>query len=368
MNVVFIWHFHQPSYLGRDGSFRMPWVRLHSIRSYSDMALAVEEVDGVRVTFNFTPVLLDQIEAYLGGAPDPWMRVARIPARDLNAPQVRFLLRQFFAARESTMIRPLPRWYQLLEKRRPLRPPYRDADLKTFSAQELLDLQVLFFLGWTGFAGLRDPALAQLVRKGREFSEQDKDVLFEAHDRLLKRLIPTYRRLADSGRIELSTTPCFHPILPILLTGDPAFNVPAASASPAFMFNDAGEATRQVRSALERHEQTFGRKATGMWPSEGSVSPELPPMLRQFPDLRWIATDEEILRRSRGVDSLSRDELYRVWDHEGLGLLFRDHQLSDKVGFVYSRWRPDEAASDLLTSLLSVQGEARTSGVASIIL
>src|SRR5262249_3551477 len=149
------------------------------------------------------------------------------------------------------------------------------------------------------------------------------------------------RRLADSGRIELSTTPYFHPILPILLTGDPAFNVPATAAHPAFMFSDTSEAARQVRAALERHEQVFGGKATGMWPSEGSVSPELPGLLRQFPDLRWIATDEEILRRSRGVDSLSRDELCRVWDHEGLALLFRDHQLSDKVGFVYSRWRPE---------------------------
>ncbi|MFO0982291.1 MAG: glycoside hydrolase family 57 protein [Planctomycetota bacterium] len=372
MQLVIIWHLHQPCYLGRDGTFRMPWVRLHAIRSYADMALAIDEVSGVRATFNFTPVLLDQIQAYVNGATDPWMRVASIPATDLSATEVRFLLRQFFAAREATMIRALPRWYQLFEKRKPMRFPYRDNDLRRFSTQELLDLQVLFFLGWTGFAGMRDPALLQLARKGRDFNEGDKAVLLAAHDRLLRNLIPTYRKLADAGRIELSTTPYFHPILPILLTGDPAFSVPASPGAPAFLFGDAAEAARQVRTAIARHEEAFGRKPSGMWPAEGAVSPEVPQLLKQFPEIRWIATDEEILRRSRSqTDALSREDLYRVYDldQDGqLSVLFRDHQLSDKVGFVYSRWRPEEAAADLIAALVATAGDARRPPVASIIL
>ena len=99
-----------------------------------------------------------------------------------------------------------------------------------------------------------------------------------------------------------------------------------------------------------------------MWPSEGSVSPAIVPLLARH-GIRWIATDEEILSASlatglRGsFGHLEHAELlYHPWrvQAEGaeLDMVFRDHELSDLVGFQYQGWDGVAAAENLLATCL----------------
>lgn len=64
--VVLCWHMHQPCYQDLStGEFLFPWVYLHSIKDYSDMAAHIESQPVARAVVNFAPTLLEQIETYL---------------------------------------------------------------------------------------------------------------------------------------------------------------------------------------------------------------------------------------------------------------------------------------------------------------
>ena len=83
------------------------------------------------------------------------------------------------------------------------------------------DLQVASHLAWFDRdLQVRDPLLRDLLEKGRGYSEEDKARLAERERELLRAVVPAYRRAAEGGQIELSTTPYFHPILPLLCDTD----------------------------------------------------------------------------------------------------------------------------------------------------
>jgi len=67
LRVLFIWHHHQPFYKS-DGTFLMPWVRMHGIKDYWDMVRMLDDYPHIRQTFNFAPSLLEQISDYLDGS------------------------------------------------------------------------------------------------------------------------------------------------------------------------------------------------------------------------------------------------------------------------------------------------------------
>ena len=116
--VLFLWHHHQPFYHAPQTAWPlMPWVRLHAARGYRDMAAAMQAAP-VRMTFNFTPVLLEQLEFAEAHEPaDEFERLSRIPAGDLTEEERRFILRNFFSINWAVHIRPHPRYRRLLAKR-----------------------------------------------------------------------------------------------------------------------------------------------------------------------------------------------------------------------------------------------------------
>ncbi len=363
VRLAFLWHMHQPLYRDPDtGEFLMPWVRLHATRAYYDMAFMLERHPSVRCTVNFTPVLLEQLEAYARGeARDRFLEVSRKPARDLLPEERQAVLRSFFMIDWETAVKPIPRYLELLSKRG--RDP-RHIDFarsaREFTDGEMSDLQVLFNLAWFGFGAVEDDdGLRALLRKGRDYDASDLAYVLTAQSRIVNAILPRWRALAARGQVELSTTPYYHPILPLVCDTDSARRaLPGIPLPPRFAWPE--DAHWHVREALVSHERHFHRPAAGMWPAEGSISPEAAEVLASE-GVRWAATDEGVLLHSLPAGTSRLRALYRPWriaaGSRELSMLFRDRGLSDLIGFSYARTPAREAVEDF-TSHLEAIGDA----------
>lgn len=354
--LAILWHMHQPLYkdLSNDW-YILPWVRLHAIKDYYDMAAMLNEYPSIRQTFNFVPALLLQLEEYSQGkANDKFLELTKKPAAQMTPDEKIFLLKNFFLANWDRMIKPYPRYWELFEKRGRF---INQTDLakvwSRFSSQEYLDLQVWFNLAWCGNTLLSNPAIKKLIQKERNFSEQDKQVLLSEQQRLIREIVPLYRSLLARGQIEASVTPFYHPILPLLYSTRLAKVSDPHTPLPSVDFSFPQDVLAQIRLGIDYFQKTFGMAPQGMWPSEGSVAEEIIPFVADA-GIRWIATDEEILRRSLGP-SLKAEDLYRPYkvrkEAKEVTIFFRDHLLSDRIGFVYSKWNGAEAAWDLFDRL-----------------
>jgi alpha-amylase/alpha-mannosidase (GH57 family) len=372
VRLAFLWHQHQPYYPDDiAGENPMPWVRLHATRDYWGMAQLLREVPEFNATINLVPSLLVQLRQYTEEAhEDAHLRVSRLPADGLSADDMTYLLDNFFMVHPDHNIRPHPRYNELYEKRGlAIDPAARAA--KRFSKRDILDLQCWSNLVWMHpLAFELDPDLAAFRGKGQHWTESDKQWLLAKQMELLREVIPLHKELADRGQIELSTTPFYHPILPLLWDKRLARQAMPGVALPQHLEPTPEAGIEQIRRAVAYHEKLFGQKPRGMWPSEGSVAQVIIPAIAAA-GIEWIATDEEIL--SRSTDGwVARDSqgflrhpemLYRPWRVEEKGkslqIIFRDHAMSDQIGFNYQRMAPDHAAGDFVGRLEAI-GRATT--------
>ncbi len=359
-SICFLWHMHQPYYTDPvAGSASMPWVRLHATKAYYDMAYGLEKFPLMKATFNFTPSLLRQLqEIGSGTVRDLFFEHAQRPAADLRPEEKAFLVRHFFSANWATMVRPYPRYHELLVKRG-TDVIGRDLEqiAQQFSAQDLRDLQTWHNLAWFGYGTVnRNPRIAGLRAKNRGFTEEEKQEVLALQLAAVRDIVPMYRRLMEQEQIELTTTPFFHPILPLVIDTDFTRRARPDLPLPS-RFHAPEDAEAQLQRAVEFHTATFGRPPVGLWPSEGSVCPELIPILPKV-GLRWLATDEGILARS--FDAAQQpwqryQDLYQPYrvgpETQDVTMLFRDREISDAFGFVYHKTTPEMAAEDVLRRL-----------------
>ncbi len=372
LDVVIIWHMHQPYYKDPlKNEYALPWAYLHGIKDYFDMPAIVEDSPGAKAVFNLVPSLIEQIQDYAAGtAIDPFLIRGKAAPADLVEDDRIFLLENFFSANRQRMIEPSRRYLELLYMAGEGKPGSARDRVRHFSDQDLLDLQVLFFLAWTGEASRRRyPAFAELAAKGEEFTAADKELLFATQQELLQAIIPCYKRLHQAGRVELAVSPYYHPILPLLCDVRSAQTAMPRVTLPAAVFRHPEDARAQVRRGIDYFKQVFGFTPTGMWPSEGSVSNETLEIIADS-GISWIATDEDILVKSlEGGLGDHKERLYRPWRfvcrHGEIGAFFRDHQLSDLVGFTYSQWDASRAVADFCGRLHAIKG--RSSGEGRVI-
>jgi alpha-amylase/alpha-mannosidase (GH57 family) len=362
--VAFLWHMHQPDYVDRTAMVTpLPWVRLHGVKAYYDMAVLAEAFPEVRQTVNLTPSLITQLlELAEERVSDHYRDLTLAPAADLPPEQRVFILQHFFMANWDTMIKPIPRYWNLLLKRGlAVDPAQWAAVARRFSTQDYLDLQLWFNLAWFGHAArARYPAIDALREQGERFTEEDKRVVLDTQSAVLRELVPRYRALQDAGTIELSTSPFYHPIIPLLIDSDSALRAQPDARLPQ-RFAVPEDARAHLARGLALHERVFGRRPSGLWPSEGSVSPEMVPLLHEQ-GVRWIATDEGILARSlSGTESRTSPYLpYRVTvDGASVDVVFRDRTLSDLIGFTYARNAPEVAAQDFLDRVQAIAARER---------
>ncbi len=365
LNIAFVWNQHQPYYRDeQQGLFIMPWVRLHAAKDYYRMATLLEQYPKIKATFSLSPSLMEQLEVYVEErATDLYLNVMK-KARELDEREKTFLLKHYFDIQHEKVISRYPYYWQLLD-RRGMKEPGPDGLLEArqrYTVQDYLDLQVWFNLVWIDpEIRKQDPFLQGLVYKGRNYTEKEKEELLKHHYSLMEDVVPVHRRLQEKEQIEIITTAYYHPILPLLVD-----NYSSLRASPGLplprRFSFPEDARAQVEMATMQYRRYFDVEPRGFWPPEMAVSPETIPLLADL-GFQWTITDEQILSRSLGLEVyrdgyghvLNPEVLYQPYLACGEGtelpIIFRDHHLSDRIGFVYQHMSAVDAAADLVHRL-----------------
>lgn len=366
--VALIWHNHQPFYKNpATGKYMLPWVRMHAVKDYYDMVSILKEYPGVHCTFNLVPSLIFQLDECAAGAKDVWQAVSEKPASELTRDEREFILRRFFDANWDKIIKRHPRYWQLLQKRGET---VTDASisraLQIFTDRDYRDLQVWFNLAWLDPDFKEgDPLMKALIDKGQGFTEEDKRRVLAKHVQIMRQVIPLYRSMQDSGQIEVTTTPFYHPIMPLLYNVELARVASPKLNLPSRAFAHAGDVEAQLGMAVRFYENHFGCKPRGLWPSEQAVGQDIVGLVSDA-GFQWMVSSEGVLARSLGVslrdgsgNVVRPDLLYKPYivEEEGRSVvvLFRDIALSDKIGFSYSGMNGAAAALDFMNYLRKVK-------------
>lgn len=369
LDLILLWHMHQPDY--RDyatNEFLLPWVYLHAIKDYTDMVYHLEMHPQTKAVINFVPVLLDQLEDYIeqfssGQTRDPLLRLLATP--ELEHITMKDRLHVFdscFLNNHERMLMPYPAYkrlyelYNILNKR-------GEAELNYFSGQYLADLLVWYHLAWIGESVRRNNELVmKLMARSEGFTYTDRVQLFNLIGDLIQKLIPRYRKLAESGQIELSTTPHYHPLAPLLIDFSSARDSQPDTTLPVNNSYPGGRSrvAFHLSSAIASHTKRFSEQPSGIWPAEGSLSTPLLKILAEQ-NCQWSASGEGVLvnslRSSYPAEPLpDRNRyLYRPYriagEAEHVICFFRDDQLSDLIGFEYAKWFGRDAAENFIQSL-----------------
>jgi alpha-amylase/alpha-mannosidase (GH57 family) len=366
---------HQPYYRDRlTGEYMLPWVLLHGTKDYLHMATVLEQFPKLHMTFNLVPCLVQQVLDYASGeATGRFLQICTTPPEELSDADKDYILDFFFSISYDKVISRYPRYQQLLSER------YAEGE----HSQEFWGDAIGWFnLAWIDPTYIeRDPELKELTQH-EHFSAADLACIRHKQREILRQIVPAYRRLQHNGQVELSTSPYYHAVLPLLIDNHGAAREAAPYVSlPAFGYRHPEDAVEQVRRARVAHREIFGRYPAGLWPSEGGVSQDIIYPLAQA-GIRWTASDEEILNRSRGWSSRRQDGT--VWDPASLycaykasdeehsvAVLFRDRGMSDEIGFKYQNWQPQDAVNDLVGHLHGIRdalGEQRGEHIVPLIL
>src|ERR1700692_2404086 len=358
VNLVVLWHMHQPQYRDPEtGKYVLPWTRLHGVKDYWGMVQVLAETPQFHATFNVVPSLGMQLEEYASGKFDePWFTLAFKPTEELTREDKGEILARAFQLNHERLMSRWPRFVELFEWSRPA--GGAQARL-TFTSRDWSDPQVLSQLAWMDEVWLeKDDVVSRLASKGKDFSEKDKAALQAKQLEFLALILPAYREAAQRGQIEISTTPFYHPILPLVCDSDIARVANPGTPLPRRAFRRPEDAREQLQRARAYHERVFGVKPSGLWPSEGSVSDQALAIAAEE-GFKWFGTDEGVLGRTLNVGFFrdatgvpaNAERLYKPWRVQtpsgGITGLFRDHHLSDLIGFVYSRMDSKAAAADL---------------------
>jgi alpha-amylase/alpha-mannosidase (GH57 family) len=370
VDLVFLWHHHQPDYRSPHGEGALlPWVRLHATKDYLDMALRLGRHPSLRATFNFVPSLLDQLDELASGHGERLFDLIRRPVESLAAAE-----RAEVTARCRTAPRhALERWAPYRALCRRFAPAAAGRPSVEPGDDDLVALETWFVLAWIDPLFHGEPEAIRALAASGAFTVALRDGVLALSDRLVARVVPAYRELAERGQIELSESAYYHPILPLLIDVRTGRRARPDLALPGEPFAAPADAAVQIERAFERHREAFGERPRGMWPPEGGVSPEAVTLAARA-GARWLATDEAVLWRSLPPSERVREALYQPWrvDTEAgtVHLLFRDHELSDRIGFVYHHWDAAEAVGDFIGRLRKIARDHGAHGppVVSVIL
>jgi alpha-amylase/alpha-mannosidase (GH57 family) len=368
--ICLYWHMHQPDY--RDSishEYVLPWTYLHAIKDYSDMAFHLENNVKARVSFNYVPVLLDQLEDYVAQYKskkirDPLLALLGKPSLEgLSVAQCELIIESCFKSHHEKMLSPYAQYQRLYNLYQTSTQIDDDVNLQYFSAQYKTDLLVWYHLAWMGESIKRNNHLVKsLIKKASHFDSNDRLALFTLIGEIISHLIPRYKALQQKGQIEISTTPHQHPILPLLLDFKSTLDAMPGATLPANKQYNGGEARAisHIKHAQASHQQRFDVKPIGMWPAEGAVSKSAL-MLMAKQGVQWAATGEGVLTNSLHKSNptkalVSRHEYlykpYKITDGEDeIVCFFRDDRLSDKIGFEYAKMHSTDAVRDFVQTL-----------------
>jgi len=368
--VVLFWHMHQPDYRGPgEGDYQLPWVYLHGIKDYVDMASYLEANHDARAVVNFVPTLLEQIADYAAqikgwlddGTPirDPLLEALAGPKIPQDREGRMALLHACKRINKSRLVDRFQHFQDLFDLMH-LAEKHPDC-VAYFSDQFFADLLMWYHIAWMGESVRHnDSRLQALEEKTRDFTDDDRRELVTIIGELLDAIVPRYRRLAQQGRVELSVTPYAHPIMPLLIDMQSAREAVEGIAMPEVESYPEGEdrAIWHVERGLEVFERFFGFRPEGCWPAEGAISTPTLELL-QGSGFKWVASGQEVLHNSlvRERGGVHPDNWvhrpYKVNDTDFF-VFFRDDGLSDLIGFTYSDWHADDAVDNFVRHLETI--------------
>ncbi len=362
--IAFIWHQHQPLYKCRDGKYRMPWVRLHGTKDYLDLILLLEKYPKLHQTVNLVPSLIEQLEDYVAGtAFDPYLELALMPFEQLKTQQRQFIIRHFFDGNHHTLIDPHPRYRELFDQRQEHGEPWC---LDNWQERDYSDLLAWHNLSWFDPLFWEDPEIADWLAKDHDFTLSDRQRIYSKQREIIARIIPKHREMQETGQLEITTTPYSHPILPLLADTNVGRVAVPNMDLPQQRFSWAEDIPRHLGKAWDMYKDRFGRAPQGLWPSEQAVSPAILPYVAEQ-GFKWLCSDESILghsikhffHRDHYGNVQEPELLYRPYklatEHGDLAMVFRDHRLSDLIGFTYSGMEPQQATADLIGHLAAIR-------------
>lgn len=359
-DLAFLWHMHQPDYRHPvSGHFTRPWVLLHAIKDYADMAGHLEHHPGVRCTVNFVPVLLDQIEDYCaqlesGQWRDGLLRILDWPDPDtLPEADRTWLLDIAFHGHAPSMLEPFAPYRWLRDLMNFVR-THEGNGLNYLSGHYFSDLATWYVLAWSGETLRREGGIiATLMAKGSNFDRPDRQALLSELARVMKNLIPRYRALVERGQIELCCSPAHHPMAPLLLDFNaareamPDCSLPSAPEYPG----GRSRVEAHIKAAQDSHNRRFGQPPAGLWPAEGALST---PFLKQIAEagFQWTASSQSVLKHSAGKMASTCVPWQAPEGTPGdITLFFRNDHLSDMIGFEYAKWHGRDAAQHFMTEV-----------------
>ena len=345
---------HQPDYRDESGTIQMPWVFLHAIKDYYDMPWMLSRHNGIKATFNITPPLIKQLKLYYENpqGSDKFLDLWLKDIDALNMVEYKWMMKMCKSSPYDTVISKITK-YDILYKK------------ESYNHQEFFDLEVLFILSWCGvYLRTNSSVVKELFQKGSNFVYEDKLSLLNELTHFIRGIFDYYVELKNRDLIAISTTPLNHPILPLLLDVESAKVANPSTNLPKYSISLKDDALLQIQRAQELFRDTFKFEPDGFWPAEGAVDENSIALFREC-GVKWIATDQEILFRS--INSREKRNLYTQYDYKNMCIVFRDHELSDLIGFTYRFWDPKLAPKNFV-SLLSSINESNSSATVSIIL
>ena len=369
LQLILCWHMHQPDYREYlHGEYVLPWTYLHAMKDYTDMAFHLEQHPQARAVVNFVPILVEQLQDYeqqfeSGDIRDDLLNMLRHEhLDDLDSEARQHIMNSCFKSEHTKMLQPYRAYQHLFDLQKKVEGHGRE-NVTYLSGQYLADLLVWYHLVWMGESVRRSRELvARLMTKGSQFTYAERWELFTLIGEVIADIIPRYRKLAESGQIEISSTPYNHPIMPLLLDFAAARESEPNAPLPQSPQYPGGRARvhAHLSKALESHQKNFGVAANGMWPSEGGVSRFTLKLMAEH-GCEWTATGQAVLANSLLREMRdnplpgSSGYLYKPYLVETGGnpihCFFRDDSLSDKIGFEYAKWRGDDAAADFVHRL-----------------
>jgi len=375
LSVVFYWHMHQPFYREADtGRYHLPWVYLHAMKDYTDMAEIIARIPGARAVINYVPSLTAQIEDYarhiqdyLAGNADALndpLLCLLAAKRDFNEHERAFLLTACFRLNHERNLHRYPAYSRLWH----LAEHARQHDATRYLGQSFFsDLVTWYHLAWLAETVRQHHFTARrLIEQGAGFTHQDRIELLTLIGQLLHDIPARHRALRDQGKIELTTTPYAHPIIPLLLDFHAARETIADAAIPAEPYPGGDARARDhIQRARDSHMRVFGHMPEGIWPAEGAVSEATLALLAEA-GFQWCATGEAVLHHSLGYNVREHEGgtgLYQPWrvarDGRAITCFFRDDRLSDLIGFEYSRWDTQDALNHFMHELARIREQTR---------
>ncbi len=368
LSIAFYWHMHQPVYqLTPQGDYIMPWVRLHAVKDYLDMMMWVEKFDNLKLNFNYVPVLLDSLIGYENGAHDIHSRITVTPVEQLSHEDKIFIINNFFDANYQTMILQNEQYHNLYKK---YQQNIESTDI--FTEQEYSDLMALFNLAWIDPSFKNsDERLNRLVQKGKDYTLEDRIEIIEIQREIIRQIIPKLKKLVAENKIEVSTSPYYHPILPILIDYK-AIRKDNSDTDELSELNTEEDAKIQTKMALDRIEKLIGKRPKGIWASEQCVSPDTLEMLSDL-GVEWSISDEGNLARSIDFEfvhdfkgyledpyHLLKTYSYKTQNSD-IKMIFRESTIYNLVSFEYANHNPVATANDLYDRIKVMQGKILSS-------